>query len=282
MTAEQTPVPVLDPGDPMIARIGADSSSRVLGVRYRGRTAAGAAVCEQQITAARLDRHGFIGIDSLGVLIDVAGGAPTYGLISADAENVVARLSVSLTPAVAGPATVLVAGETLTVDSVRGNALAAGKIFAGGAVIGSVTCRTMAVTRSAVAPPVAGQAVAVDDALDNGLAATAPAADGTALATRWRPQPWMDNGIGSVQGGVILGCAAAVADQAAAQASPLRRQVIDLSLEIMRSPTLSETGYRWVSTVLRSGRRLAVVDSVLVDDDGHRYAQSTATAMTLN
>ncbi|MGV9711053.1 hypothetical protein ACWDTI_10360 [Gordonia sp. NPDC003424] len=93
----------------------------------------------------------------------------------------------------------------------------------------------------------------------------------------------MTNGLDTVQGGVILSGAAAVAEQVARSDHDGHTDhfLLDISLDIMKSPTSNaETDYHWESLVARRGRRLTVVVSELRDSRGRLYAHSSATSVS--
>lgn len=263
-----------------------DPASRAFGVRWVSGGPGDPLVFEQELVSAQLDSRGGIPLRSIGVLIDSTVGSAAYQVTDeSESEFVVSHLSVSLAAGAAGARTVTAVAEDCVLDPVTGTGVSTARVEVGESLVARVVCRSVRATRQRV-----GEAdhrgPSTPDTTEVAALGLSPTiiGPGDSLATAWPTQPWMGNGLGSVQGGVILSSAAAVAEQATAQrAQPWdHHRVIDISLEIMRSP-LAEDGeiYHWRSAELRRGRRLTVLTSTLHDADGRLYAQSTATVLAL-
>lgn len=284
-------------------RIIDDSASRAFGVRRCPGLEDGSIIFRQDLAPSQLDRSGAVPLRSIGTLIDAAVGSAAYQATSdPDVEYVVSHLSVSMTAGAPGAATVTAVGETCTLDSLTGTGVSTARVESEGRLQARVMCRSMQASRQRVDTS-ASTPEALPTALEPVEARTPPAdlglsgttvGPGPGVEIGWAVHPWMGNGLGTVQGGVILSCAAAVAEQAAALGAerdegqrPVCHRVVDVALDIMRSPLIDpDVEYRWRSTELRRGRRLTVVSSTLhdadghlYDADGHLYAVSTATTL---
>jgi len=254
-----------------------------MGVRFLGREAGSDAISYgQEVSSWQLDRRSRIGVATIGVLVDAALGSAAYAALEhTDLEFVVSHLSVSLAPSVAGGRRLVSAvGRPEQIDVARQMVMSSARMTTGGELLGTAACRALGVSRPRDPATICS---AVQDPAAAGDPGTGLASTGQAdLRTAWIPRPWMGNGLGTVQGGVVLGCAAIVAEQVAAlDPRAAHGQAVDLSLEILRSPVADgSTEYVWTSEVLRRGRRLTVIDTRLADLGGRVLAQSTATVLT--
>lgn len=270
----------------MLSRLIDDPASRAMGVRLTHDAPDGTIAFRQNLSPAQLDSRGGIPIRSIGVLIDSTVGSAAYQVTKdAEAEFVVSHLSVSLAVGDACDGVAIAVAQDCALDPVTGTGLSTARVESAGRLRARVTCRSVKATRSRLDDGASATHGASSETMprtsDLGLS-PAVRSSSSEFETRWAVHPWMGNGLGSVQGGVILSCAAAVADQVVGSGSRPHEHhdVIDLSLDILRSPTTTGVHeYHWTSTELRRGRRLTVMSSTLHDDGGRVYATSTATAL---
>ncbi|MCK0090762.1 PaaI family thioesterase [Rhodococcus sp. HNM0563] len=93
------------------------------------------------------------------------------------------------------------------------------------------------------------------------------------------PSEWMTNFIGSIQGGVLLSIAESVTGLAAQSLTEAGGQyrMLQITLDYLRSPAVPGPPVQVRSDVVRAGRRLASLETLLTGEDGTVYVRAYAS-----
>ena len=89
----------------------------------------------------------------------------------------------------------------------------------------------------------------------------------------------MSNPLGSIQGGVLITAADLITGLAAQTLTAPGQgyEALDMRIDFVRSPAADGPPIRAEAEVLRAGRRLALIESRLVDPSGRLLARAAAS-----
>lgn len=275
--------------------LGEDPASKTMGVRFLG-CEAGQATYRQDIESWQIDQRRGPTLSALGVLTDAALGSGAYLLaLDRKLDFVVSQLSVSMAAWAEPTKSAIATGRACHFEDHTDTVLSTGSITSQAGLIATATCRSIGVLRPRdksrdSIPPLQATPPKSDSEVTLGhLSLGVPRRESSTPAVftaPWNPLGWMSNGLGSVQGGVLLCCADAVTHRVIEMSTDQERgresSLLDLTIDIMRSPRITQSNqkYRWRTTVLRQGKRLSVASSDLSGPDGRLYARATATFVT--
>ena len=287
---------------------GVDPLNTMMGVRVLAMSPAGT-----DLTAAAgvrfHDHRGRTTLASVGVLADSAVAGAFFASVPAGNRTVVSQLTAVATAPLpdAGVLTATAATDHLDLES--GTGLSVGTITADGATRVHLLARSVVVSRAArddihLAPgpttdfpapdpvtPIDGAAGrAVVEGIAGGSVSGGPLAGlvgltvtdvgrDTVTATL-RPEPWMSNQVGSVQGGILF-AAAALTNGLLAQTLTAPGQdytLQDQTVDYVRSPAVDGPPITALARVVRAGRRIVLIESALSGPGGVLLARTTATA----
>ncbi|MFC4604052.1 PaaI family thioesterase [Rhodococcus kronopolitis] len=289
---------------------GVDPLNTMMGVRVLDMSPAGTDL-EAAIGPRFHDHRGQSGMASVGVLADSAVAGAFYASLPPGHRTVVSQLTAAVAAPL--PATGLVTSRARTehLDLDAGTGLSAGRVATDGVTAVRLLARSVIVTRAAqnevhlaagptlVVPapePADPESLAGLDgrAVVTGIAAgTLPrgplpgligleveSVGETTVSARFAPTPWMSNQIGSVQGGILF-AAAALTSGLNAQALTAVGQsyrLLDLKIDFIRSPAVDGPPIRVEAEVVRAGRRIVLIETRLLDADGHLLARTGSSA----
>ncbi|UYP18617.1 PaaI family thioesterase [Rhodococcus sp. Z13] len=259
------------------------------------------------------DHRGQITLSSIGVFCDFAAAAPAGLARLAETgerpQGVLSHLDASLAHPFPVSGTVSGHGRSLFYDDATG--LSRTEVLADdGTLVAHVVARSVVVGRGAVDTGTAeDDDVLVRDEpepwIDPAVLAEMPGLDvvaGIAAGTlprgplagllglevtsaergdvraRLTPRPWTVNIIGSVQGGVLVSIAETVTGLAAQTLTGIgqRYRLLEIGLDYLRSPAVPGDAVEVHSRVIRAGRRLASIETVLHAADGTVYVRGHA------
>ncbi|MFD6894683.1 PaaI family thioesterase [Rhodococcus sp. NPDC060086] len=86
----------------------------------------------------------------------------------------------------------------------------------------------------------------------------------------WAPEPWMENGRGTVQGGVVLAVVGEIAESVGDRfvRPGQRASLMDVDVSILGAPT-TDSNYDVACRVIRAGRRIGVMEIEIVYGERH-------------
>ncbi|MET0315421.1 MAG: hotdog fold thioesterase [Rhodococcus fascians] len=287
-----------------------DAAGSAMGVR-RLPSADSSALFEQSVLPALADHRGRIGLAMFSVLLDSALGSGAYRGHGTSPLSVVASMSVALTGLQPQTSTVYAEGSSVHIDAPSGTALARAEVRdGGGAVMATATARAASVDRSFITEGAEPSASLPDVSVQH---SSCPAdVDGLShlrsltgsihgvgglvstygleitelgfgrVVARFAPMPWMLNPLGSVQGGVLAGLLA-LGTELAGQAVTGPGQnyaLVDIGIDLVKSPTLIMGPLTLRCSPARSGRRFCLLDTTLRTEDGTLIARSHGTVLT--
>ncbi|MEE2030641.1 PaaI family thioesterase [Rhodococcus chondri] len=265
------------------------------------------------------DHRGHTTIGSIGVLTDLAVGTPVglarFNRTGVRQQAVIAQLTASTAHHLPTTGVVAGVGRGLHFDETAGLASAEIHDDEGNLVVHLIG-RTIAVGRGAVelvsddTHPGSAAEVAPEPSAEPGVLAELSGLDvvaGIAAGSVPRgplagmlglevrsvergtvradltPSGWMANPLGSVQGGVLVSIADAVTGLAVQTLTDIGQQyrVLQLSVDYLRSPAVPGPVVHVQSDVVRAGRRLASLETVLTGPDGTVYVRAHANAQLL-
>lgn len=95
---------------------------------------------------------------------------------------------------------------------------------------------------------------------------------------------WMTNPLGAVQGGVLISSVDAITGLAAQSLTTAEQdyRVLDHKIDFLRSPNIGGPVLRAEADVIRSGRRLALIESRIVDNTGQVYVRATSSIQMIS
>ncbi|MEE2056930.1 PaaI family thioesterase [Rhodococcus artemisiae] len=260
------------------------------------------------------DHRGQVTISAFGALSDIVGAAPagvarqhTSGVV---AQAVLAQLTVSTANPFPHAGLVSGVGRSMHFDDTSG--LSSAEILdENGNLVLHLTGRTIVVGRTPTdgAGSSASFPTAPDehepwidgDVLDStsGFDVVSGIASGTlprgplagmhdlrvdtvergAVRATVTPGEWMTNLIGSIQGGVLLSIAEIVTGLAAQSLTEAGGQyrMLQITLDYLRSPAVPGPVVKVQSDVVRAGRRLASLETLLTGEDGTVYVRAYAS-----
>ncbi|MGC0365954.1 uncharacterized protein (TIGR00369 family) [Rhodococcus sp. 27YEA15] len=266
----------------------------------------------QEVGTRFHDHRGRTVFGSLGVMLDGAVGGAVYTGLQTGRQSVIAQVTLAAAADMRSDGSVAATGTLVHLDD--GVGLASGELRGeDGALLGVIAGRAMVVSR----PPtvdhdtyVNGEALSVpesepvsdldglsgSDIVDGILGGTVrrgplaglldftitSASDGSVVG-ELAPVQWMANPFGAVQGGVLISIVD-VATGFLAQTLTSDRQdyrILDHKIDFLRSPNIDGPRLRAEAHLLRAGRRLALVESRLVDASGQVYVRSTSSVQMI-
>lgn len=259
------------------------------------------------------DHRGRTVLGSLGVMIDGAIGGAVYSGLTTGHQSVLAQVTISAAADIPATGTVSAKGQLMHLDD--GVGLASGQLRSDtDALLAVIAGRAMIVSR----PPVVGISDYVEGPLltvpvpeqvsDLGGLSGSDVVEGIRAGTIKRgplaglldlslvdvtpgsvvgelaPVEWMANPLGAVQGGVLISATDAITGFAA---QTLTRddqdyRILDHKIDFLRSPAIGGPVMRAEADVIRSGRRLALVESRIVDNTGQVYIRATSSIQMLS
>lgn len=295
-----------------VAPRGIDPLNTVMGVRTLAMNATGASF-EQSVGPRFHDHRGLATLGSVGVVADDAVAGAFYASVPTGSRTVVSQLVVTAAAPLPATGRVTASASTTYLDPNAGTGITSGDIRDdGGRVSALLRARSFVVSRpsraelhygpaadlavpapEAATPPAdlavmpglsVVRAIASGDVHRGALAGlvnlTVKTAARGAVTAHMTPQAWMSNEIGTVQGGVLL----TVADLAAGLAAQTLTEpgsefrTRDAHLDLVRSPAVDGPPIRVESTVVRAGRRLALIETRLTGADGRLLVSARADA----
>ncbi|MFI8592154.1 PaaI family thioesterase [Dietzia maris] len=276
-----------------LAFLGKEPASVTMGIHQQPLSVPGEITYTQQVQPWQKTRDGHMSLPAYCALIDTAAGSAAYQFSGySSTEWVVSRLSVTCAPWAPVSEVVSATSRCEHVDTVTGTASARAEVFSGEHFLASVSCRSVSADRIRVNEedlvpemkpgPDGGHATAWTGPFADHLGVSAPSSTAGSIEQLWNPQEWQSNGLGTVQGGLVLGVVATSAEAAGTLlvGDGFRVAISDLNLDILRSPQVSEGAeYRIVSTVVRQGRRLVVLSTEIVDGGGRVFARGAVTLL---
>ncbi|WP_027502628.1 PaaI family thioesterase [Rhodococcus sp. UNC363MFTsu5.1] len=258
------------------------------------------------------DHRGRTVLGSIGVLADNVPGRAIGNAVPEGTQVVLSQVVAAMAGPLPATGTIDATGNAVRIDSAAGIGLSTGDMRGpDGEVLVALQSRGMVVTREAAN----AEAVLRGDALP--VEAAEPVADAAELADRtglaivediargalargplagllgmglpevarglvvgeFAPRDWMSNPLGSIQGGVLISAADLVMGLAAQTLTAPGQgyEPLDLRIDFVRSPAADGPPIRAEAEVLRAGRRLALIESRLVDPSGRLLARAAAS-----
>ncbi|MDI9917146.1 PaaI family thioesterase [Rhodococcus sp. IEGM 1379] len=259
------------------------------------------------------DHRGRTVLGSLGVMIDGAMGGAVYSGLTSGHQSVLAQVTVSAAADIPTTGSVSATGELIHLDD--GVGLASGQLRSEDNIpLAVMAGRAMIVSRAPVVAPdeyIAGPALEVPAPEETsdliGLSGSA-VVEGILAGTIKRgplaglldltltevtpgsvvgelaPVEWMANPLGAVQGGVLISAVDAITGLAAQTLTNAAQdyRVLDHKIDFLRSPGIGGPVMRAEADVIRSGRRLALIESRIVDHTGQVYVRATSSVQMLS
>ncbi|WP_241665658.1 PaaI family thioesterase [Prescottella subtropica] len=289
-----------------------DRLNLLMGVRARA-IRPGHLELAQDVGARFHDHRGQTILGSVGVLADACPGGSLGSSVPEGTGMVLSQLSATLAAPMPATGVVVATGDATHLDLDAGMGLASGTMRDGaGTPLAVLQSRGIVVTRPRASAdtvlsgerlpipdpePCAGVddlagriGLDVVDALASGQIARGPLAglldlqvtdvERGSVAASFAPQDWMSNPLGSIQGGVLV-TAADLMNGLAAQtltATGQQYRILDLRIDFVRSPAVDGPDIRAVAEVVRAGRRIALIESHLVDASGQTLVRAAASA----
>lgn len=264
------------------------------------------------------DHRGRTILGSVGVLVDAVPGGAVGRSVPPGTQTVLSQITAALAAPLPEHGEVIAKGRAtdLDLDRDRGIGLAAGDLTGpDGRTYAVLTSRAVMVTRGAThadtvfggdplpvpdAEPGTDPAEFADragldvvSAIATGEVARGPLAglfgvrlddvERGRVVTEFDPQPWMANYVGSVQGGNLIATSDLTSGLAAQTLTAPGQgyRALDLRIDFVRSPALDGGPVRVRSEVVRAGRRLALIDTELVDTSGVLLARAHSSVQLL-
>eukprot|EP01133_Synstelium_polycarpum_P024551 gene24551-29447_t len=259
------------------------------------------------------DHRGKTVLGSIGVMIDGAMGGAVYSGLTSGHQSVLAQVTVSAGADIPDVADVGATGTLVHLDD--GVGLASGQLRdENGTLLAVMAGRAMVVSR----PPVVG----IDDYVEgeplpvptpektsdlSGLSGSdvvegirdgklerGPLAGLLDLAVvdvtpgsvvgEFAPVAWMANPLGAVQGGVLISAVDAITGLSAQTLTSVDQdyRVLDHKIDFLRSPDIGGPVMRAEASVIRAGRRLALIETRIVDAGGQVYVRATSSIQMLS
>lgn len=267
---------------------------------------------EQELGPRFHDHRGRTVLGSIGVLVDAVPGGAVGTSMPAGASVVLSQITAAMAAPLPASGTILARGQAVHLDLETGTGLATGEMVGpDGQVAVVLQSRGMVVTRPAThteaiargerlpvpaAEPVtdaaefAGHAgLDVVAGIQTGQIARGPLAGLLAVdlvdvekgrvAGEFAPLEWMSNPLGSIQGGVLVSAADLLTGLAGQSLTAPGQdyRTLDLRIDFVRSPAVDGPLIRAEATVVRAGRRLALVETRLVDPAGQVLVRAAAS-----
>jgi uncharacterized protein (TIGR00369 family) len=290
-----------------------DAASRTMGVEFISGDTAHTRL-RQHLRPHLADHRGRCTLASVGVLLDSALGSTAYAASDGRTNFVVASLSIAMANPMPTSGPVIAIGSTVHFEPATGTALGSGQMLDdSGKPLALIHCRSAAVDRVRMVDPAASPSAptARGDRSTTTFPRSAASSSGIevlrtmmttegnlgpysrflglsisraqvgSVAGTWMPHSWTLNGLGSVQGGVILSCAATVVELSAQTLTEMGEQyaLSDMQIDLVQSPTPAGGPLTFHTQVVRKGRRLANIDFSLTDGANRLIAQARGTAV---
>lgn len=292
-----------------------DRLNLLMGVEVRERRP-GRLVLAQEVGRRFHDHRGHTILGSVGVLADASPGGSLGSSVPADAGMVLSQMSATLAAPMPTHGIVVSTGEATHLDVDAGVGLAAGAMHDGaGNTVAVVQSRGVVVTRPragaaavlsgerlpvptpepcAAPDELAGRAgLDVVDGIASGRIARGPLAgildlhlsdvERGSVTAAFAPRDWMSNPLGSIQGGILITAADLVNGLVAQTLTDVdgEYRVLDLRIDFVRSPAPDGPDIRAEAEVVRAGRRVALIESRLIDGAGQLLVRTAASAQLL-
>ncbi|RDI24853.1 uncharacterized protein (TIGR00369 family) [Rhodococcus sp. AG1013] len=273
-------------------------------------------VLAQEVGARFHDHRGQTILGSVGVLADACPGGALGNSMPSDAGMVLSQISATLAAPMPAHGMVVSTGDVVNLDVDAGIGLAAGAMRDGdGNTVAVLQSRGVFVTRPranadavlsgerlpvpasepcAAPDELAGRAgLDIVDGIASERIARGPLAglldvrltdvERGSLTATFAPRDWMSNYLGSIQGGILITAADLVNGLVAQTLTAIDQQyrILDLRIDFVRSPATDGPDIRAEAEVVRAGRRLALIESRLVDDSGQVLIRAAASAQLL-
>lgn len=270
----------------------------------------------QEVGARFHDHRGRTVLGSVGVLVDAVPGGAVGRSVPAGTQTVLSQVTATLAAPLPDRGDVVARGHAVHLDLETGIGLSAGDLTGpDGQAYGVLTSRSIVVTRGAthadevfdgdplpvaVPEPVTDRAEFADlpglqvvASIASGALARGPLAglfgvdvvsvDRGLVVGKFTPQAWMANYFGTVQGGNLIAVSDLLTGLAAQTLTAPTQdyRALDLRIDFVRSPALDGGPVRARSEVVRAGRRLAVIDTELVDTSGVILSRAHASVQLL-
>lgn len=258
------------------------------------------------------DHRGRTVLGSLGVLVDSVPGGAAGRAVPAGTQTVLSQITAVLAAPLPDHGEVTAHGHVVHLDLDAGIGLSAGDLTGpGGQNLGVLTARSVVVTRDATHAEAVfgGEPLPVPEpepctdpaefadragldivsAIASGAVARGPlaglfgveltAVDRGQVIAEFEPLPWMANYLGTVQGGNLVSVSDLLTGLTAQTltAPGQEYRALDLRIDFVRSPAIGAGPVRVRSEVVRAGRRLALIDTELVDTSGIVLARTQAS-----
>ncbi|WP_305092870.1 hotdog fold thioesterase [Prescottella sp. R16] len=298
----------LDPALPELR----DRLNLLMGVQARA-IRPGHLVLAQEVGPRFHDHRGQTILGSVGILADACPGGSLGNSIPEDAGMVLSQLSATLAAPMPTTGVVVATGDATHLDLDAGMGLASGTMHDDvGTPLAVLQSRGILVTRprssadtvlggerlpvpasepSASADELAGRTgLDTVDAIASESIARGPLAglldlrltdiERGCVTAAFTPNEWMSNPLGSIQGGILITAADLVNGLAAQTLTAAGQQyrILDLRIDFVRSPAVDGPDIRAVADVVRAGRRIALIESQLVDASGQILVRAAASA----
>jgi uncharacterized protein (TIGR00369 family) len=266
----------------------------------------------QEVGSRFHDHRGRTVLGSVGVLVDGVPGGAAGRSVPRGTQTVLSQITATLAAPLPASGPVVARGHVVHLDLDTGIGLSAGELTGpDGQAHAVLTARSVVVTRGAThadavfggdALPVPEAEAGTDpaefagltgleivSAIGAGTVARGPLAGLFGVETvevergrvvcEFLPQPWMANYLGTVQGGNLISVSDVVAGLAAQTLTAAGQDYrsLDLRIDFVRSPALDSGPVRVRSEVVRAGRRLALIDTELVDTSGILLARAQSS-----
>lgn len=286
-----------------------DAASNAMGVRLRERSST-SIVLEQDVVPELADHRGHLGLPTMSVLLDTALGAGAYVGASTEPLAVVANMSVSIAHPMPNFGTVVATGSPIFRDTNSGTALSRAELHdSQGRILLTAKGRTAEVDRPLLDLPSAPHRTRFSSRKAN--VGSSVSADGTALLkgnveesasigslmsvygvdiknidrgqvrASFEPQVWMLNGLGSIQGGVLVGAMALITELTgkSVTSSGQTYSLADIDVDLLRSPGIEDGHLVFHGSTVKQGRRLCLIDAQLETQTGQLVARSHGTVI---
>ena len=286
-----------------------DAASSALGVQLHSRSNASISL-KQDVIPGLADHRGTAGLSMISVLLDAALGTGAYLGASSEPLAVVANMSVSMAHPIPSFGTIVATGSPIFRDTASGTALSRAELRdREGRILVTAKARTVEVKRplTDAAPAlnatefpywntevnlskstdgISALTTLIEKSVSIGSLASAyglrlESIDGQGARASIEPHEWMLNGLGSIQGGVLVG-AMALITELTGQSLTCREQeysLADIDVDLLRSPRIADGNLMLRASTVKRGRRLCLIDADLETQSGQPVARSRGTVI---
>ncbi|QBJ96150.1 hotdog fold thioesterase [Rhodococcus sp. ABRD24] len=292
-----------------------DRLNLLMGVQVR-ELRPGHLVLAQEVGPRFHDHRGHTVLGSMGVLTDACPGGALGNSVPKGVGVVLSQVSATLAAPMPAHGTIVATGDAVHLDADSGMGLASGVMHDGdGNVVAVLQSRSVLVTRPranadavlsgerlpvpapepcAAADELAGRSgLDIVDDIASERIARGPLAglldlrltdvERGNLTASFTPLDWMSNPLGSIQGGILISAADLINGLVAQTLTAADQQyrILDLRIDFIRSPATDGPPITAEAEVVRAGRRLALIESRLVDGSGQTLIRASASAQLL-